>query len=85
MSELLPGVANQAPVFASNDIVPFRFTPNMQKFVGPVFQEGVLVTGIMAIGRCLTEPEVYFLNLLLIAYVLIGRVVRIGATIVLIR
>jgi len=57
MSELLPGVANQAPVFASNDIVPFRFTPNMQKFVGPVFQEGVLVTGIMAIGRCLTEPE----------------------------
>lgn len=29
MSELLPGVASQAPVFASNDAVPFRFTPNI--------------------------------------------------------
>lgn len=57
MSELLPGVSSQAPVFATNDVVPFRFTPNMQQFIGPIFQEGVLVTGLMAIGRCLTEPE----------------------------
>jgi len=57
MSELLPGVANQAPIFASNDTVPFRFTPNMQHFLGPIFTEGILTSGIMAIGRCLTEPE----------------------------
>lgn len=58
MSELLPGVAGQAPVFASNDAVPFRFTPNMQKFLGPLFTEGLLTSGIMVIGRCLTEPDV---------------------------
>ncbi|KAF9222005.1 FAT-domain-containing protein [Gyrodon lividus] len=57
MSELLPGVAGQAPVFASNDAVPFRFTPNMQRFLGPVFTEGLLTSGIMVIGRCLTEPD----------------------------
>lgn len=58
MSELLPGVAGQAPVFASNDAVPFRLTPNMQRFLGPLFTEGVLTSGIMAIGRCLTESDV---------------------------
>ncbi|KAH7887705.1 hypothetical protein F5I97DRAFT_1804974 [Phlebopus sp. FC_14] len=57
MSELLPGVASQAPVFASNDAVPFRFTPNMQRFLGPIFTEGLLTPGIMVIGRCLTEPD----------------------------
>ncbi|KAG6866480.1 hypothetical protein C0991_003998 [Blastosporella zonata] len=57
MSELLPGVSNQAPLFATSDVVPFRFTPNMQHFVGPVFMEGILTSGILAIGRSLTEPE----------------------------
>jgi len=58
MSELLPGVAGQAPVFASNDAVPFRLTPNMQKFLGPLPTEGILTSGIMVIARCLTEPDV---------------------------
>lgn len=57
MTELLPGVSNQLPVFATSDVVPFRFTPNMQNFVGPIFTEGILASGIMAIGRCITEPE----------------------------
>ncbi|EGO01921.1 hypothetical protein SERLA73DRAFT_166433 [Serpula lacrymans var. lacrymans S7.3] len=57
MSELLPGQASQTPVIASNDAVPFRFTPNMQRFLGPIFTEGILTSGIMVIGRCLTEPE----------------------------
>lgn len=52
------GVASQAPVFASNDTVPFRFTPNMQRFLGPILIEGLLTTGILAIARCLTEPDV---------------------------
>lgn len=57
MSELLPGVASQAPVFASNDAVPFRLTPNMQRFLGPILTEGLLTTSILAIARCLTEPD----------------------------
>ncbi|KAG6332834.1 hypothetical protein ID866_6255 [Astraeus odoratus] len=57
MSELLPGVASQAPVFASNDAVPFRLTPNMQRFLGPILTEGLLATSILAIARCLTEPD----------------------------
>ncbi|KAF8621580.1 hypothetical protein AX15_007606 [Amanita polypyramis BW_CC] len=57
MTELLPGVSQQAPVFATSDVVPFRFTPNMQTFIGPVFTEGILTSGIMAIARSLTEPE----------------------------
>lgn len=57
MSELLPGTSNSGPVLASIDAVPFRFTPNMQNFIGPVLTEGLLAAGIMVIGRCLTEPE----------------------------
>ena len=53
-----PGIANNAPILAANDAVPFRLTPNMQHFLGPIFTEGLLTSGIMAIGRCLTEPEV---------------------------
>lgn len=45
-------------MYASNDVVPFRLTPNMQHFLGPIFTEGILVSGIMAIGKALTEPEV---------------------------
>lgn len=52
------GVSGQFPVYATPDIVPFRLTPNMQTFMGPIFMEGVLTSGIMAIGRSLTEPEV---------------------------
>ncbi|KZT05505.1 atypical/PIKK/TRRAP protein kinase [Laetiporus sulphureus 93-53] len=58
MSELLPaGINSQVPVFASNDAVPFRLTPNIQHFLGPIVTEGILAVGIMAIGRCLTEPD----------------------------
>ncbi|KAG6837441.1 hypothetical protein H0H93_009535 [Arthromyces matolae] len=57
MSELLPGVSNVLPLFATNDVVPFRFTPNMQHFVGPIFMEGLLTSGILAIARSLTDPE----------------------------
>ena len=58
MSELLPSTSSQAPIFASSDVVPFRLTPSLQRFIGSVFQEGILVPSLMAIGRGLTEPEV---------------------------
>ena len=46
------------PIVAAVDNVPFRYTYNIQRFIGPVFLEGVFAPSIMAIGRCLTEPEV---------------------------
>ncbi|KAJ3510077.1 hypothetical protein NLJ89_g4881 [Agrocybe chaxingu] len=57
MTELLPGISNTMPLFATSDIVPFRLTPNMQSVLGPIFTEGILASGIMAIARSLTEPE----------------------------
>jgi len=57
MTELLPGISGSLPLFATTDVVPFRLTPNMQNFLGPIFTEGILTSGIMAIGRSLTEPE----------------------------
>ncbi|KAF8339104.1 FAT-domain-containing protein [Cantharellus anzutake] len=54
-SELLP--THNTPVLQSSEAVPFRFTPNMQHFVTPNGIEGLMTSGIMAIGRCLTEPE----------------------------
>lgn len=51
-------LAPQQPVLALNETVPFRLTPNMQDFITENGMEGLLVTGINAIARCLTEPEV---------------------------
>ncbi|KAJ7638852.1 FAT domain-containing protein [Roridomyces roridus] len=57
MTEMVPGIAQHLPVFATNDVVPFRLTPNIQNFLGRIVTEGILTSGIMAIGRSLTEPE----------------------------
>lgn len=65
MTELLPGISSNLPVFATSDVVPFRLTPNMQTFLGPIFTEGILTAGIMAISRSLTEPEVSCLFLIM--------------------
>ncbi|THH10763.1 hypothetical protein EW146_g8270 [Bondarzewia mesenterica] len=51
------GVAGNLPVFASNDSVPFRFTPNIQNFIGPIYTEGIMTSAFMAMGRSLTEPQ----------------------------
>lgn len=53
------GSNSQTPHFATPDVVPFRLTPNLQHLLGPILTEGILASGIMAIGRCLTEPEVH--------------------------
>lgn len=47
------------PLLASPaEHVPWRFTPSIQNFIGRVGTEGVFVTGIVALARSLTEPEV---------------------------
>jgi len=57
MSEMLPGFAPHTPTFQSNDIVPFRFTPNLQQFIGPIHTEGLMAVAIFQMGRCLSSPE----------------------------
>lgn len=45
--------------FTNVEPVPFRFTPNLQRFVTPIGTEGLLTTSMLAIARCLTESEVW--------------------------
>lgn len=74
MSELMPGKSKAptqsfnltshpafdptSPRMYWNEATPFRLTPNMQHFLNPIGIEGLLTTGIMAIARSLTPPEV---------------------------
>lgn len=78
MNELLPGnyISSEVPLahasitgihagatfFGSSDAVPFRLTPNMQQFIGNILTEGILTSAMMAIGRGLTEREVFALS-----------------------
>lgn len=56
-SELIPAISSQRPLFSNPEPVPFRLTPNLQTLMGPLATEGVYSCAIMAIARCLTEPE----------------------------
>lgn len=56
-SELLSFMTGQKPFFGAVEHVPFRLTPNLQTLMGPLATEGVFSCSIMAIARCLTEPE----------------------------
>lgn len=52
------------PEFVNAEAVPFRFTPNLQRFITPIGTEGLLTSSMMAIARCLTESEVRPFSLL---------------------
>lgn len=56
-SELLASMATGKPSFHSGEIVPFRLTPNIQTLMGPMATEGIYSCAIMAIARCLSDPE----------------------------
>ncbi|GAA96948.1 uncharacterized protein L969DRAFT_90354 [Mixia osmundae IAM 14324] len=56
-SDMLPTLSPQAPEFANNEAVPFRFTPSIQKFITAVGTEGLLTSSLMAIAGALTEEE----------------------------
>ncbi|SLM34988.1 histone acetylase complex subunit [Lasallia pustulata] len=56
-SELIPAMANNRPLFHNHEPVPFRLTPNLQTLMGPLATEGIYSCAIMAIARCLTEPD----------------------------
>lgn len=55
-NELIPNLAPQKPLFHNNEPVPFRLTPSLQTFMGPLFTEGIFAPTLMTIARCLTEP-----------------------------
>lgn len=57
MSDVVPTFNPSAPQFKSTDPTPFRLSPNVQHFIGPVGIEGVLTSALIALGRTLTEPE----------------------------
>ncbi|RYP29890.1 hypothetical protein DL767_006489 [Monosporascus sp. MG133] len=56
-SELMSYMATTKPFFHNPEPVPFRLTPNLQTLMGPLATEGIFSPSIMAIARCLTEPE----------------------------
>ena len=56
-SELVPTM-NSKCIFHNHESVPFRLTPNLQTLMGPLATEGIYSSAIMAIARCLTEPEI---------------------------
>lgn len=56
-SELIPALVSGKPFFHNPDPVPFRLTPNIQNLMGPLATEGLFSAALMAIARCLTEPE----------------------------
>ncbi|KAL8351867.1 hypothetical protein RB601_002265 [Gaeumannomyces tritici] len=56
-SELMSFMTPQRPIFLNTEPVPFRLTPNLQTLMGPLATEGIFSAAMMAIARCLTEPE----------------------------
>ncbi|GAA5864979.1 hypothetical protein JCM8547_004259 [Rhodosporidiobolus lusitaniae] len=56
-SDMVPSIVPNKPELIHNEPVPFRFTPNFQRFFGPHGTEGLLVSSAMAIARALTESE----------------------------
>ena len=46
------------PTMINKDSVPFRYTPNVQTFIGEIGLEGLFSCAIVALARCLSEPEV---------------------------
>ncbi|KAL8725777.1 MAG: hypothetical protein Q9166_007142 [cf. Caloplaca sp. 2 TL-2023] len=56
-SELNPAIAPQQALFHNPEPVQFRLTPNLQTLMGPLATEGIFAPAIMAIARCLTEPN----------------------------
>ena len=57
-SDVSVGMAQNIPMSMSTEAVPFRFTPNLQHFVGPIGTEALMTAGLVAIGRSLTDTEV---------------------------
>lgn len=56
-TDVIPGLINQDCQLSNPESVPFRLTPNLQHYLTSIGIEGVLVSSIVSLGRCLTEPQ----------------------------
>ncbi|EPX74408.1 SAGA complex phosphatidylinositol kinase-like protein Tra1 [Schizosaccharomyces octosporus yFS286] len=56
-SEALPAMISSSPVYHNGEVVPFRFTPNINEFIGRTCRDGLLGPSIMAIARALSKPD----------------------------
>ena len=56
-SELMAYMGVNKPYFVNPELVPFRLTPNLQTLMGPLATEGIFSSSMLAIARCLTEPD----------------------------
>jgi len=56
-TDMLPTFLAGKAEFGHTESVPFRFTPNLQRFFGAIGTEGVLTSSLLAIARALTEIE----------------------------
>ncbi|WVQ85959.1 hypothetical protein IAT38_008127 [Cryptococcus sp. DSM 104549] len=57
MSEILPAFQPGQPLINSQETVPFRLTPNMQRFITRAGIEGVVTGTATAMAKCLSSPE----------------------------
>ncbi|KAJ3224028.1 hypothetical protein HK099_000354 [Clydaea vesicula] len=55
--DLVPSLSNSTMMFTNQEAVPFRFTPNIHHFIGPIGVEGVFTSSLMAISKALTECD----------------------------
>ena len=56
--ELTSFMPNNKCLFNNPELVPFRFTPNIHTLIGPIATEGIFTCALMAIARCLSDPEI---------------------------
>ncbi|KAF2229771.1 hypothetical protein EV356DRAFT_580549 [Viridothelium virens] len=54
--DLLPSIHSSRPIFINTEPVPFRLTPNVQVFLGPLAMEGIFACVLQTLSRCLVEP-----------------------------
>ena len=55
-SEMTPSMAPTKPLFANNEAVQIRLTPNLQTLMGPVALEGVFTASVLVVAKALSEP-----------------------------
>ncbi|KAJ3319442.1 hypothetical protein HDV06_006328 [Boothiomyces sp. JEL0866] len=57
-SEFYSTISSQTFLFSCNEAIPFRLTPNIQKFISPIGLEGLFSNSLVTIANALNEPDV---------------------------
>ena len=51
-------ISSNSCLYTNQEAVPFRFTPNLQRYIGVTGIEGPFSSALMSLGMALSEPEV---------------------------